>query len=515
MDKRSERILNYLVYHSQVDSRTLMNEFDITRNQLNYSIKKINSWCEELNFPELMRTRNGFFYLSPELLAHFKEDKISEKSTASFYTEKDRCNIILLIIFTKPSYLSLDHFMIDLQISKNTVLRSLRYLKKELPNEIKLSYSRTLGYDLSGNEWDLRKLLIETIDELRKIPNGDQLLKTFTESISDEIANFHEILEDAEETLKVKFSDEQIEVLPYILAIIAYRITNGYTIQESFQINNSMLADTKEYAVASEMFEEWAEFPDQEKLFITLQLLTTNIISGDILTEELSQQLSIIIEDCLTSFEKKACVTLTDKQHLKERMILHMKPAFYRMRYHLNLRMEIEDIQIDPKYYAFKEIILEAFQPLQEFIGETIPDDEFLFITMFVLSALSEVKKGRKEYQAVVVCKSGVLISQTLNTFLQKIFPEFTFLPPCSLRSFSKIKNQVDVVFSTVPIKGVEKLFIVKPIMSQYELRLLKSHVLREMDGGTHQEIDALLQRIMSAVEEYTVVQDRSSLEKN
>ena len=78
VDKRSERILNYLVYHSQVDSRTLMKEFHITRNQLNYSIKKINGWCEGLNFPEVMRTRNGLFYLSPELLAHFKQAKGTE-----------------------------------------------------------------------------------------------------------------------------------------------------------------------------------------------------------------------------------------------------------------------------------------------------------------------------------------------------------------------------------------------------------------------------------------------------
>ncbi|TRZ29396.1 hypothetical protein AUF17_17255 [Enterococcus avium] len=450
MDKRSERILNYLVYHSQVDSRTLMKEFHITRNQLNYSIKKINGWCEGLNFPEVMRTRNGLFYLSPELLAHFKQAKGTEAAANSFYTENDRCNIILLILFSKPSYLSLDHFMIDLQISKNTVLRSLRYLKRHLPNEIELTYSRSHGYDLAGNEWNLRKLLIETVSSLRKLSNGDQLLMKFAEPVSDKIAIFHEILEDAEETLKVKFSDEQVEILPYILAIINYRIANGKVIQESFQINNSMLADTKEYAVASEMFDNWKEIPDQEKLFITLQLLTTNIISGDILTEELSKNLSSIIEDCLTTFEKKACVTLKDKQDLKERMILHMKPAFYRMRYHLNLKMKIEDIQFDPKYDAFKELIREAFQPLQEFIGESIPDEEFLFITLFILSALSEEQKERESYHAVVVCKSGILISQTLNTFLQKIFPEFTFLPPCSLRDFSKIKSKIDVVFSTV-----------------------------------------------------------------
>lgn len=513
VDKRSERILNYLVYHSQVDSRTLMKEFHITRNQLNYSIKKINGWCEGLNFPEVMRTRNGLFYLSPELLAHFKQAKGTEAAN-SFYTENDRCNIILLILFSKPSYLSLDHFMIDLQISKNTVLRSLRYLKRHLPNEIELTYSRSHGYDLAGNEWNLRKLLIETVSSLRKLSNGDQLLMKFAEPVSDKIAIFHEILEDAEETLKVKFSDEQVEILPYILAIINYRIANGKVIQESFQINNSMLADTKEYSVASEMFDNWKEIPDQEKLFITLQLLTTNIISGDILTEELSKNLSSIIEDCLTTFEKKACVTLKDKQDLKERMILHMKPAFYRMRYHLNLKMKIEDIQFDPKYDAFKELIREAFQPLQEFIGESIPDEEFLFITLFILSALSEEQKERESYHAVVVCKSGILISQTLNTFLQKIFPEFTFLPPCSLRDFSKIKSKIDVVFSTVPIKDVEKLFIVKPIMSQSELKILKKRVLRETNGGAQEEAGQLLEKIMTTIEDFSTVHDRTALEK-
>lgn len=515
LDNRSEKILNYLIYDTQVDNQTLMNEFSISRNQLNYSIKKINAWCADNRLPEIKRLRNGHFYLSASMVTSLRKEDDDTKilEELPIYAENIRGDIMLLIIATKLEYLSLSHFMIDLEISKNTAVRTLKEIRKSLSEDVSLSYSRNKGYRLIGNEWTIRKRIIQTIIVLKKLPNSDSMLVKFSSVDPEEIQVFRKILDNAETTLQVNFSDERMEILPYILAIISRRISKGYVIQESFQINNSMLADTKEYVVASQMFEKWNEIPDQEKLFITLQLLTTNIISGDLLTEELSKKLIVIIDDCLKTFERLACVTLEKKEGLRDRMLLHLKPAFYRIKYCLHLNMKPDDLETDDNHHAFKKIIREAFQPLETFIGEKIPDDEYTFLAIFILGALSNAKKNVGTYRAIVVCKSGVLISQTLNAFLQKIFPEFQFLAPCSLRSFQEIHEKIDIVFSTVPIKGVDRLYLVKPVMSHRELENLKNQVFSESSKDIYQrEKNASIETIMKIIETHTEIKEKKAL---
>lgn len=517
LDKRSTEILRHLAYTPATDSRQLMKEFELSRNQLNYSIQKINKWAAEQNYPLITRSREGEFIVPREIRSGVINDRVNKKvgGDEATLTEHQRLDLMFLMIMMNDSYLSLDHFVLEMNISKNTALRSLNQLRQTLPENIQINYSRYSGYEFVGKEWEIRKYAIRIIDNVRNMENGKKLLESYIGVCREEIDYYHEILENAEEMLNVHFTDDRSENLPYILALVEKRILQGHLIQESFDIHNDMLADTQEYSVASELFKNWRQFPDQEKLFVTLQLLTTNVFSGQLLTEKLAQQLAKVTDECLELFEKIALVELPDKEYLKRRLLLHLKPAYYRIKYRLNLKMNVEDFHLSDEQEAMKFLVYESFQPLVEFIGEEIPDEEFEFIAIFVLSALTEVNQPQVRKKAIVVCKSGVLISQTLDTFLQKIFPEFEFLQPCSLRAFLKKKLSVDVVFSTVPIPDQQNVYLVKPLMEKFELEALRIQVFNDMSNDTDfQGMGVTVESILEIVQKHAMITDEHRLKE-
>ncbi|MBL1229103.1 BglG family transcription antiterminator [Enterococcus sp. BWB1-3] len=518
LDKRSKNIVQYLVYHSNTDNRELMTSFSLSRNQLTYTINKINDWCKENRYPEIKRLRTGHFQVPKNLLNLMDKDETAKNETVIedyVLSEDERSNLILLMIFSKQGYLSLDHFMIDLNISKNTVMRTINYLRELLPENIQISYNRNEGYVLIGTEWDIRKQIIRTVMTVKRMYNGEHFLKKYIDISESTFLKYHDILENAEQLLNVKFTDDRIEHLPYVLALMAKRIELGHIIQESFHIRNNMLSDTKEFMAASKIFDNWTGIPDQEKLFITLQLLTTNVFSGDLLTEKLSKELFDVVENCLYQFERRACVTLNNKRELKQRLVLHLKPAYYRIKYHLNLKMSVENFHFNEYQTALKGIVYETFQPLQQFIGEVIPDEEFEFISIFVLSGLSEKSDATPKKKAVVICKSGILISQTLHTFLQKIFPEFQFVPPQSLRDFNKLPDDVEIIFSTVPIDGKLPVYLVKPMMTQRELEILRVEVLNDLSVISTKPTKAVsVNNILSIIKKYSTIEQLEQLEE-
>lgn len=517
LDKRSTEILRHLAYTPATDSRQLMKEFQLSRNQLNYSIQKINKWAAEQSYPLITRSREGEFIVPREIRSGVINDRVSKKVSTDevTLTEPQRLDLMFLMIMMNDSYLSLDHFVLEMSISKNTALRSLNQLRQTLPENIQINYSRYSGYEFVGKEWEIRKYAIRIIDNVRNMKNGKNVLESYIGVCREELEGYHEILENAEEMLNVHFTDDRSENLPYILALVEKRVVQGNLIQESFDIHNDMLADTQEYAVASKLFKNWRQFPDQEKLFVTLQLLTTNIFSGQLLTEKLSQQLAEVTDECLELFEKIALVELTDKDYLKRRLLLHLKPAYYRIKYRLNLKMNVEDFHLSDEQEAMKFLVYESFQPLVAFIGEEIPDEEFEFIAIFVLSALTEVNQPQTRKKAIVVCKSGVLISQTLDTFLQKIFPEFEFLQPCSLRTFLKKKWSVDVVFSTVPIPEQHNLYLVKPLMEKFELEALRIQVFNDLSNDTDfQGMGVTVESIMTIVNKHAIIDNEHRLKE-
>ncbi|AGK55438.1 BglG family transcription antiterminator [Bacillus sp. 1NLA3E] len=510
LDERSNLLLNEVLSNPEISNTILEEKHQLSRRQVSYSFKKINDWLDGKNYPTIKRTNSGKFIVNPKLLDLLA--KKTERTNSKYIpSEKERAQLILLMILSSDEELSLIHFTTAMEVSKNTVLRDLKYAQNIInPYQLEIDYSRIHGYDLAGSEWDKRKLLIDILQSIFGIYNGEGYIEQLIRISKTEIDELRSQMEDVETKLHLKFIDEKIKILPYVIAILLKRIKRDKLITDSYHIDYKELSDTKEYEAAELLIQDVNKIPEAERLFLTLQLLTSNVLSSQFLTDTEIPQLRKALEESLNLFEKKACVTLKDKDILLQRLIQHMKPAYYRIKYHLTTNYSVLE-KVSDQFEAVHYIVKDSIKPFEDYIGSEIPESEIMFITIYIGGHLINIGETiHIKKKAVVVCPNGVSISKLMENTLRGLFPEFYFYDALSVREFELLKMETDIVFSPVPLQTDKQLFIVDRFITEYEKVQLRQRVMKEIFGLNSSVIN--VDQIMNIIEKYVKIEGKQSL---
>ncbi|GAA3324681.1 hypothetical protein GCM10020331_053530 [Ectobacillus funiculus] len=102
-----------------------------------------------------------------------------------------------------------------------------------------------MGIQLKEMNFKKRKLLINVIQKILEMYNGQVWIQKLANITKEEIQNLHEQIEKkVESKLNLKFTDEKMESMPYILSFVLRRIKQGKIIN-SFHIHYDELSDTK------------------------------------------------------------------------------------------------------------------------------------------------------------------------------------------------------------------------------------------------------------------------------
>jgi len=518
LDERSNILLKELIRYPHTTNAELQEKFDLTRRQIDYSFQKINNWLVENSYPKIHRSTNGSFTIEPYLFQNLFQifgNEEREKSKRYILSDIERANLIILVLATHNEELSLNHFISKLEVSKNTVLRDLKLVAHNLKDyELRLKYSRMLGYFIEGDEWNQRTALIFTMEHILKNFNGEEFLQRFLEVDENRVIQLRKKLEAVEEYLDVHFIDCKMQILPYILEMIFRRIGKGGTIKKSFLVDYSAISDTKEYQAVERLSEDEVIISEQERMYITLQLLISNVLPKQYLKFDFDEEpkLKLVLEQILSEFEKKSCIQLINKGELLEKLFIHMKPAYYRIKYHLTTDYSVLD-KVKKEFESIHYIVKQSLDPLENFIGTEIPEGERAFITLFIAGHLIEVEEWlQTKTKAVIVCPNGISISRLMEQTLRKLFPKIFFYQAMGIREFEKTKLKYDIVFSSVPLETDKKFFFVHQLIDEKEQLTLRNRVLRSiyMVDENQISVDGILQLISS----YAEIKDRRKLEK-
>lgn len=314
LDERSNLILKRVVSNPGISNAELERKYHLSRRQISYSFTKINDWLKSNNYPKIQRTNGGKFIIDPLLMELFAE-KVEHSAGSYIPSEKERAQLVLLMLLGSEEELSLLHFSSSLSVSKNTVLRDMKYTQKIVNGyHLEIIYSRMHGYDIVGSEWNKRKLLIEVLRTVYDMYQGETYIQAYTGISREEIQRLKEQMEKVEKRLALQFIDQKIKLLPYTIAILLKRIKKGNLIKDSYHIDYEELSDTKEFEAAEILIEDAACIPKEERLFITLQLLTSNVLSSQFLREEETLELKSSLKNSLALFEKKHVLLLKKKR---------------------------------------------------------------------------------------------------------------------------------------------------------------------------------------------------------
>ncbi|WP_252311928.1 helix-turn-helix domain-containing protein [Sinobaca sp. H24] len=220
MDDRSKQILDELMHNPNVASVVLEKKYNLTRRQFGYSMNKINEWLMAKHLPVIERTRQGHFIIDQSVFTDLTSQE-NDLAAVSILSEKQRTYMIMLMLLGTKEELSLYHFTAELEVSKNTVLHDLKQVQVYLEKyELSIRYSRKSGYLLEGKEFQVRKLLIHVTYRIFQMADGEQKIKKAAHVDEKEIEEFRSRIEKVENKLHLKFTDEKLAMMPYILLFI-------------------------------------------------------------------------------------------------------------------------------------------------------------------------------------------------------------------------------------------------------------------------------------------------------
>ena len=512
LDKRSSKLFDELMSNPGINSKELEEKYDLTRRQLGYSFNKINDWLLMKNLPEIERTRQGHFIIDQSLITKMSDEQEIDLSDMNILSESQRVYMIMLMLLSSEEELSLNHFTSELDVSKNTILNDLKQVR-EIASDygVAIRYSRIKGYIIDGKEFQIRKLLINVIDKILEMSNGEDRIRQLADIEMQDLKELSNRIEKVENKLNLKFTDEKILTMPYTLSLVLRRIKLGKEMK-TFYIQYEELSGTKEYQATEEILFDFEDIPMQERLFITLHLLTTNVHWAEMLTEETIPNLVQALDNMLHLFEKSACISLQDREQLLDKLLLHVTPAYYRIKYHLTEVGDIENL-VSKDYKELHHLVSQSTKPLADLIGSDIPDSETTYLTMLIGGWLRRQGDSIEEkVKAIVVCPKGVSVSRLMLSELRELFPEFVFLDTLSVREFHHYKLEYDIVFSPIFVETDKKLFLASSFLEREEKYRLRRQVMMELNGYIPREFN--VDDILEIVKKYAVVQNEHQLSR-
>lgn len=516
LEDRNNQILMELINNPQITSKVLYERFDLSRSQLNYALKKINDFLEDGKLPQIKRTKKGYFLVPNVVISAFGggKEKEHEKIEHYIFSGQERIWVIELLILAKDEYLSLDHFILELKVSRNTILRDLRKVGEDVGKyDLELKYTRQKGYHFHGDEWNKRELLSVTLMNLAEIHDGINCISQFSKIDIDLVEVFKKRIGLVEEKLNIQFTDDRLKVLPLLVILIIRRAKRGKQISYNFKINDFELADTKEFLAAEHIIWDVDKISRNERVYLTLLLLTTNLSQANILSVREMDKLKEALLQVLNNFEKISGLSVERKERLLERLLIHMRPAYYRIKYHLNLQTRFYQENKDSDLFSLFYLVKESSEPLENFFGEAIPDPELFLISLFIGSHIvesTEIIRDENRRRAIIVCPNGISISLLLKNTLQNLLPEIDFVELISERKFYRNNYEVDFIFSAIPLETEKPVFVVNNFLTDQEKRQLRERVLRSVSLSQNTVINP--EKIMSLIKKYAVISDEENL---
>lgn len=516
LDERSRKVLIQIVDNITITGKELQEMLDLSRKQLSYTIDKVNDYLIDNGFAKIERLKTGRFSVPSSVSEEYKTDNFVLEEANYTYSDRERQNLIVLLLLCRLEELSTIDFTYELNISKNTFLIDLKKLQATLHNQydVEVLYSRKDGYRMIGSEYEKRESLIGAIRKVLLMPNGKEVLKKKCQIHEDELQEMTKDIIEIERKLDIQFTDERLNELPFILCLVMRRIHQGKlldTIPESFQ----HIIGTREYTVTS-LFAQKHHVENQlERMFVAAQIQISNVHSMRNEDLEIEKKIADAAKEMIHRFEEVSLVQIKGKEELLEALIQHCKPAYYRMKYHFHIENSAIDMVL-PQHAQLHEMVRRASKPFAKIIGFDIVDDELVYLTVLFGAWLKregnfEILEEKKK--AVLVCSNGVTVSNYLYVTLSELLPEIDFLDCLSIRNYEAYKKPHDLIFSTVRVDSSKPQYLVQPFANEYAKQRFREKVMHDITGIQQYRVN--VSGVMDIIKKYTRISDDEQMMKD
>ncbi|MCD4838345.1 BglG family transcription antiterminator [Neobacillus sedimentimangrovi] len=515
LDQRCMAILNKVVYASAyVSPSEIMEELKISKRTVYYDVEKINGWLKDQDIELLSYVRSAGFYLSEEGKKRVKEKLGSfDKKKSYEFSPRERMTWAAILILTRENKIFLQDLLEQLNVSRSTLLSDMKQLKAQLiPFHVQLKFQRSSGYYIEGQEQDKRKLLLYFLSQVMTNRNWNELLSEIQMTVhskdplpldllqQSDLERIYEIINECERFTGVHYTDEVIQALSAHLFLLIKRFTQGKYIQMD-PVEKEVIQETTEYQAAHFICQKVesvfrVSVPEDEVFYLTTYLLGAKI-SDYRLSEVENQQLvhlKQMIKLMVDDFQKLACVFFQNRQELERNLYIHLKPAFFRIKYGIEYDHPLSE-SLKHTYHDLFVLTKKVVHHFEYVLGKPVSDDEIAYIAMHFGGWLDkEGVKVAKRKKAMVVCASGIGTSRILQKQIEDLLPTVDVVQVLTVREYEKVNLAgMDFVISTTPLEEKGRpVYVVHPILNHAEKTFLLKQIQSTSDGEGS-DIEALL----------------------
>ncbi|UFJ39500.1 BglG family transcription antiterminator [Brevibacillus humidisoli] len=509
LDKRAMQILQYLLQsHHYVSVKELMEHFSISRRTLYYDIGKINDWLKQSGLPAVPYIYAKGFYFDDSRKQAIARITGTKSFDLSALRPGERQLYLLFYLLLTDERITTRECMEKTGVSRNTTLHDIKHIKKEVERQgLRLSYSHTDGYRISGSELTIRNLLSQSVHSL--LHDGQERLIQELLAGRGDIPTPDAILQwlgECEYHLHLQFADDSTKLLSYLFSLYLQRFLSGHPV--SFpQKQIKHIVTTKHYQVVDTLERIIPiKLNQDEKCYLSTLLLSAKVNELDQSTEQHEIPfLKAAIRKMVDLFEMRACVVFDHRVELEQNLYLHLQPAYYRFIYNIDVSNPLKGV-IVRQYRDIYELTKKSISPLEELVGKTITEDEIAYITVHFGGWMRRQGITASTLRRVLlVCANGVGTSRILAQQLEGLFANIDLLGPLTLRQYEQFQEEVDLVVSTTKISNPRhRIIFVNPILTDAD----KVHLLNEMENlSNHSPSHVTAQSIVEVVKKYAVLE--------
>ncbi|SDJ98244.1 BglG family transcription antiterminator [Sediminibacillus albus] len=519
LDKRSTAILTQIVHSDlYIPVEKLAEQFNISRRTVYNDLDKINFWLNENKISEIQQIRAAGLYLEKQA----KQEIMSKLLVFPVYyyelSPEERKAWLVIYFLASETPLFLKDLITITRVSRNTVLEDLKGLREELERyHLELTSRRKLGYQVVGMEADKRGALVNYIAMIKPqhgwypLINGStseavkQIEKDSNYAIfnQSELSRIYRALSRCEQRLGIQFTDEVLNTLVIRFYLFLQRIKQQQYV-EIDPVEQTVIEQTQEFEAANDIIRGlesvWhINVPEAEGFYFAKHLLGSKVnynLSFQDEAEEITG-LREVVRKMIEDFQLVAVVSFSDIPGMETNLLLHLKPAYYRIKYGIDMgEQPYESVEDNfPEIYQLTKRVIPSFE---RFVGKEIDQREIAYIAIHFSGWLH--KEGlsiQHRKKMLIVCTNGLGTSRLLQSQLEGLFSEVDITGIASLREYQQTELAVDFIVSTVPLqdRGVP-VCLVNPLLDNHDKEKLLKQVnalFADGNGYHHYSVDTLV----------------------
>ncbi len=534
IDKKCSTILLKIIEKEEpITVKALSESLNVSERAVRYNFNKLDDWLKSKALDTLVRIpgKGITIHEAQKKTVQSLLNNIDEYAYVN--SSEERKKIISLKFLDSKEPITIKEMEQDLLISKNTLIKELKSLKIWFHDRgVELVSKPRVGYFLKGEENRKRTAVKELMTQIYekdkaidmiKIINGkgsvdNGLSKELKSLFQDIDINYIEAcVKHVENLLEKEFIyNSYINLITHI-AIAIKRLKDNQEIKMDGS-NLNRIKTFVEYHVADKLAKKLEmkfkiRIPEDEVGYIAMHLVGTKIYK-DLNHQYESEPISELTWGLIENFEKEYGIVLRNKANLAKNLILHLRPAIYRLKFGVQIHNPIL-MEIKIKYKDIFLTLKNAVRRIEEQFDIKANDDEIGYLAMHFGSALQlqENHEGRK-INVLVICGSGVGTAKLLEAQLRIKFPQINVVDTISSLNRSKYLHQdINFIISTIYIED-ERIptIVVSPLLNIEDCRLIQK-TLHITQREKRNDVDDTVIEIMNAITNHSKVENYEQLQ--